>query len=96
MCSLLSHEIEKNRPVASMYLVLKDNSSAWSDFVSRFLKRFIAHMVKKLNIETEKSEQTLFVQISLSQYSACATKQFKDHKKLDHADPLSAVDIFYT
>ena len=40
---------------------------------------------KNLNLETEKSEQTLFGQISLSQdkgsSTACATKHFKDHNK---------------
>ena len=40
---------------------------------------------KSFNIEIEKSEQTLFVQISLSQnkdsFTACATKLFKHHNK---------------
>ena len=49
--------------------------------------------------ETEKSEQTLFAQISLSQYldlfTVCATKHFKDrNEKLDHAEHLS-FGIFY-
>ena len=58
----------------------------------QFLKGFIAHTVIDLNIETEKSEQTYFPQISLSQYydTTCATKHFKDHnKKLDYAELLS-------
>ena len=46
----------------------KDKSSAWSDFSLWFLKCFTAHAVENLNIKTEKSEQTLFAQISLSQY----------------------------
>ena len=47
-----------------------------------------------LNIETEKSEQTLFAQISLSQYkyllTVCAVKRFYDcNTKLAHAELLS-------
>ena len=48
--------------------ILKDKSSAWFNFVLQFLKVFTTHTVKNLNIKTEKSEQTPFAQISLSQY----------------------------
>ena len=49
--------------------ILKDKSSAWSNFVLQFLKRFLTHIKQEnLNIETEKSEQTVFAQISLSLY----------------------------
>ena len=49
---------------------------------------------KSLNIETEKSVQTPFVQTFLSQYevcfTTCALKHFKDYNtKLDHAELLS-------
>ena len=49
---------------------------------------------RNANIETEKSEQTLFAQIFLSQYyylfNVCTVKRFKDcNTKLDHANLLS-------
>ena len=50
---------------------------------------------RNANIETEKSEQTPFAQIFLSQYyylfNVCAVKRFKDcNTKLDHAKLLSS------
>ena len=49
-------------------LVAKKNS-VLSNFVMQPLKRFRAQLVKILNIETEKSEQTVFAPISLSNCS---------------------------
>ena len=48
---------------------------------------------RNLNIETEKSEQTLFAHFSLFQYSdvftVCAEKRYKDcNTKLDQAGRL--------
>ena len=48
--------------------ILKDESSASFNFVLLSLEYCTAHTVKNLNIETEKSKQTMFVQISLPQY----------------------------
>ena len=45
----------------------KDESSARSNFVLQSYKHSTANTVKN-NTETEKSEQTVFAQISLSQY----------------------------
>ena len=60
------------------------------------LKLFTAHAVKNLNIETEKSEQTLFAQIFLSQYydssTACTTKHFKDHNP-GHEELLTYIGV---
>ena len=49
---------------------------------------------RNLNIETVKSEQTVFAQISLSVlrfcFTLCAVKRFNDYNiKLDHAELLS-------
>ena len=48
--------------------ILMTKSSQWSSLVLPFFKGFTAHKMKNLNVETEKSEQTTFAQISLSQY----------------------------
>ena len=58
---LISHQ-------CSSQYILKDKGSAWSNFVISSLKCFNPHTVKNLNIETEKSEQTPFVQTSPSKY----------------------------
>ena len=54
-------------------------------------------MVKNLNIETEKFEQTLFAQISLSQYedssTACATKHFKAYIKKKKNGPWTTQNL---
>ena len=58
--------------------------SLWS------LKCFVALVVVNLNIETEKSEQTMFAQISLGSMLRLFLLHFKDcNTKLDHAEPLS-------
>ena len=73
--------------------ILKDKSSAWFNFVLQSLERFTVK--KNLNTETEKSEQTLFAQISLSQYEDCstvnATNHFKDHDKKGPCETFTSV-----
>ena len=66
----------------SSQYILMDKSSAWSNFVISSLKCFNAHTVKNLNIESEKSEQTLFVQISLSQYKHCLFRLLRLNVKI--------------
>ena len=80
--------------------ILRDKSSVWPVFYFFIFLLLLCsccalwHMQwRTLNIETEKSEQTVFAQISLSVlrfFTVCAMKHLKDcYTKLDHAELLS-------
>ena len=61
--------------------MFRDLSSAWPNFVLLSLTCYTAYTVKNLNIETEKSAQTLFI-LSLNIknfFTMCALKHFKDY-----------------
>ena len=70
-------------------------------FCVAILETLTAHMVKNLNIETEKSEHCLLKLLYLNikdSSIACATKHFKNHnKKIDQAEfsSLKSVSLIY-